>query len=263
MNKLAEEVGIVMSLYDKVSPTLKAISGNTKAFDKSLDDLEQSLKAYEKAQESMVKQSADLKKAMAEADQKVKDAQKSYRKLKDETSKGALDAAIDEQERLRQRLSDTEAAIKANRSAYRDLYKSAQDAARGMSKLDNRAARTNGGREGDALLNGLAAAGIGSLWSDAVRQLGDAYLSSAIGEPDARIVSGILSGAISGGTMGSVFGPQGIAIADEDINTLVTTLWTVVGVLIALVGLGASIIKPIVTLTQSITKLTVVVERIE
>ena len=39
--------------------------------------------------------------------------------------------------------------------------------------------------------------------------------------------------------------------------------WTVVGVLIALVGLGASIIKPIVTLTQSITKLTVVVERIE
>ena len=39
--------------------------------------------------------------------------------------------------------------------------------------------------------------------------------------------------------------------------------WTVVGVLIALVGLGASIIKPIVTLTQSITKLTVVVERVE
>ena len=35
------------------------------------------------------------------------------------------------------------------------------------------------------------------------------------------------------------------------------------GVLIALVGLGASIIKPIVTLTQSITKLTVVVEQVE
>mgnify|MGYP005782496063 CR=1 FL=1 len=61
----------------------------------------------------------------------------------------------------------------------------------------------------------------------------------------------------------SMAGIQVIPIADEDINTLVTTLWTVVGVLIALVGLGASIIKPIVTLTQSITKLTVVVERIE
>lgn len=39
--------------------------------------------------------------------------------------------------------------------------------------------------------------------------------------------------------------------------------WTVVGVIIALVGLGASVIKPVVTLTRSITELTVVVERLE
>ena len=39
--------------------------------------------------------------------------------------------------------------------------------------------------------------------------------------------------------------------------------WTVVTVIIALVGLGASIIKPVITLTQSITKLTMVVERVE
>ena len=38
--------------------------------------------------------------------------------------------------------------------------------------------------------------------------------------------------------------------------------WTVVGVIIALVGLGASVIKPVVTLTRSITELTVVVERL-
>ena len=41
---MAEEVGIVMSLYDQVSPMLKTIAGNTRAFDKSLDDLEQGLK---------------------------------------------------------------------------------------------------------------------------------------------------------------------------------------------------------------------------
>ena len=39
--------------------------------------------------------------------------------------------------------------------------------------------------------------------------------------------------------------------------------WTVVTVLIALVGLGAYIIKPVVSLTRSITSLTVVVERVE
>ena len=39
--------------------------------------------------------------------------------------------------------------------------------------------------------------------------------------------------------------------------------WTTVTVIIALAGLGAAVIKPIVSLTQSITKLTVVVERLE
>lgn len=39
--------------------------------------------------------------------------------------------------------------------------------------------------------------------------------------------------------------------------------WTVVTVLIGLVGLGAAVVKPIVSLTRSITTLTVVVERVE
>ena len=39
--------------------------------------------------------------------------------------------------------------------------------------------------------------------------------------------------------------------------------WPTITVIISLVGLGAAVIKPIVSLTQSITKLTVVVERLE
>ena len=33
---MPEEVGIVMKLYDQVSPSLKSIAGNTKAFDKDM-----------------------------------------------------------------------------------------------------------------------------------------------------------------------------------------------------------------------------------
>lgn len=39
--------------------------------------------------------------------------------------------------------------------------------------------------------------------------------------------------------------------------------WTIVTVIIALVGLGAAVIRPIATLIGTITKLTVVVERLE
>lgn len=49
---MPEEVGIVMKLYDQVSPSLKSIAGNTKAFDKDMDDLEASLKAYDKVRPS-------------------------------------------------------------------------------------------------------------------------------------------------------------------------------------------------------------------
>ena len=65
---MAEEVGIVMTLYDRVSPTLKSIAGSSRAFDKSLDELEASLKAYDKAQTELVGHSANLKKAIAETD---------------------------------------------------------------------------------------------------------------------------------------------------------------------------------------------------
>ena len=39
--------------------------------------------------------------------------------------------------------------------------------------------------------------------------------------------------------------------------------WTMVTVIIALAGLGAAVIKPIVNLTQTITKLTVVVDKLQ
>ena len=224
---MAEEVGIVMTLYDRVSPTLKSIAGSSRAFDKSLDELEASLKAYDKAQTELVGHSANLKKAIAETDVKVREAQKSYRKLKDETSKGALDDAIDEQARLRRELSDTEAAIKENSAAYQDLYKQARNAASAISKADNRAGGEKSGTGLGGLAKGLMAAGVGSLWSDG----GDAFLSSAIGEPEARMASSILSGAVSGGSMGAVLGAPGIAVG------------AVVGALAGAVSGGAEIFE--------------------
>ena len=179
---MAEEVGIVMTLYDRVSPTLKSIAGSSRAFDKSLDELEASLKAYDKAQTELVGRSANLKKAIAETDVKVREAQKSYRKLKDETSKGALDDAIDEQARLRRELSDTETAIKENSAAYQDLYKQARNAASAISKVDNRAG-AGGGADGSgaSMLAALGKAGLGQMAGDAAQEVANTLIGSAFG----------------------------------------------------------------------------------
>lgn len=198
---MAEEVGIVMTLYDRVSPTLKDLSKNTKAFDKDLDDLEQSLKTFDKNQQGLVSRSAELKKALEGANQRVTDARKEYRKLKDETSKGALDEAIEEQQRLKQALDETSIAIKENNQNYKALLASARTAAAEASKAENKA---EGG-----MLRQLRTAGLFSLAGDAVSQLGGVLVESALGQPMASFVGSTLSGAASGAAIGSVLGPTG------------------------------------------------------
>lgn len=205
---MADEVGIVMKLYDEVSPTLKSITGSSKAFDKTMDDLEESLKAYDKAQTTLTEKMSGLKKELAESNIKVKEAQQAYKKLKDETSKGALDDAIDEQTRLRREMEETRAVIDANATAYKNLYKEVTSAASAESRLSNRA-----GDGGSALMEGLKSAGITKMLGDSAAQLAGFVLESAVGQPTATAVSGILSGIASGAAMGAMTGtPHGIAI---------------------------------------------------
>ncbi|MBE5056222.1 tape measure protein [Pseudoflavonifractor sp. DSM 107456] len=202
---MAEEVGIVMKLYDEVSPSLKSITGNSKAFDKTMDELEESLKAYDKAQTTLTERMSNLKKAMAENNVQVKEAQKSYRKLKDEASKGALDAAIEEQVRLKREMNETRAAIDSNAAAYRALYQEAGRAVAAESRFSNRS-------EGPGLLTALGKAGILNMAGDAAGEWANALAGSALGSQGANLFSGALSGAVSGAAMGSLAGAPGMAV---------------------------------------------------
>lgn len=189
-------------------PALTPPPREEEVYDKTLDELEQSLKAYSREQDTLVAKSAELKKAMGESALKVQEAQRSYKKLKDETSKGALDAAIDEQVRLKQQLTETEEAIKANNTAYRALYQSATETAAAMSKAENRAGTVSG----DSLLDALGKAGLGQMAGDAALGIANTLISSTYGSATGGLLSSGLSGAISGAAMGSLLGPQGTAV---------------------------------------------------
>ena len=215
---MAEEVGIVMSLYDRVSPTLKAIAGNTKAFDKSLDDLEAGLKEYDKTQDTLTKNAADLRKALEAVNQKVTDARKEYKKLKDDTSKGALDEAIEEQARLKRELIETETAIRNQSKLYEDLYSNARKAAKGVkdvstevSKADNQAGGITSGGAG-SVLSALGKAGLLDMAGDVAMDVGNLVVGSAFGSELGGVASSGMSGALSGAAMGSLGGPVTAAI---------------------------------------------------
>lgn len=204
---MADEVGIVMKLYDEVSPTLKSITGSSKAFDKTMDDLEESLKAYDKAQTTLTEKMSGLKKELAENSVKVKEAQQAYKKLKDETSKGALDDAIDEQTRLRREMEETRAVIDANATAYKNLYKEVTSAASAESRLSNRA-----GEGSTGILSALGKAGLGQMAGDAIMEISNTMIGSALGSDGGSLISSALSSAVSGAAMGSLAGPVGTAI---------------------------------------------------
>ena len=204
---MADEVGIVMKLYDEVSPTLKSITGSSKAFDKTMDDLEESLKAYDKAQTTLTEKMSGLKKELAENSVKVKEAQQVYKKLKDETSKGALDDAIDEQTRLRREMEETKAVIDANATAYKNLYKEVTSAASAESRLSNRA-----GDGSTGILSALGKAGLGQMAGDAIMEISSTMIGSALGSDGGSLISSALSSAVSGAAMGSLAGPVGTAI---------------------------------------------------
>ena len=181
---MAEEVGIVMSLYDQVPPTLKAIAGSSQAFDKTLDDLEESIKAYDRAQDGLVKQYASLKKAMAETDNQVKAAHRSYE-------------AIDRQAELRRALNETESSLKINAKAYDNLNEQALKAAKGIRETENAASRADNRADGVSMLSALGKAGIAGLVGDSISQAAGNILESSVGQPTATAVSGVLSGITS------------------------------------------------------------------
>lgn len=172
------EVGIVMTLNDKVSSALKTIAGNAKAFDKTLDELEAGFQGLTEAQNGLVAKQTELKKALAESTVKVTEAQKSYKKLKDEASKGALDAAIEEQTRLQQELKNTEQELRLNSKAYDGLYNSALNAAKGMQKTK---------LETKDFAKGIRDSGLLREFGSALSGAAGAFLTSAIGEPTAQL----------------------------------------------------------------------------
>ena len=196
-------INIYMSLIDKVSSPLGGIGKKTKAFSKELQELEQKTGAYAATQDKLKKETTDYRKKLEQANLTVQTAKKEFKQYKDEAHKGALDKAIEEQEEYKRKLRESEAAMKSNYKALGSLMD------------QQRKAGNQGGSETATLRKKLGDSGILKMLSGSAASAASIVLSSAIGEPEARLVAstigGALEGAASGALMGSVLGVPGVA----------------------------------------------------
>ena len=183
---MAEEVGMLTSAYEQLSSTLTSIGTKTKAFDKSMQELEQTCAAYEKTQAAATKQIAALRSKLVESDTKVEQAKKNWSKYKDEMSKSALDKAIREQTEYQTKLADTQTALQRSRSAMMGYAN------------EVRKASNQGG-----LIKDLSKSRAFRMLGESLSGAANAYLESALGESEGRLVSGTLSGAAMGAMTGN------------------------------------------------------------
>lgn len=194
-----ESLSVYLTAKDGMSPVLASITDKTKALDKESQELQQTFEALQKANKGLIERKTELKRKLQEVNDEVKEAEKSFKKLGDEANSDAYEKAQERQQKLRDEIAATNKALRENQKTYKENIETIRKGdleGQGTSLSD--------------MAKGIFAGQIGQMFSASLGGLGQSVLTSAIGTPEASLVSDMLSSAISGGTAGAMFGIPGI-----------------------------------------------------
>lgn len=211
------EVGIVMTLRDRISSTMKSIAASGKALSSDFEDLYERVEATENRQAALAKTIGKTKTSIIQQTDTVKAAQKAWntlRREKDATAESIAQAERtyrEESERLEQLKNNlneyTEAAKDAraeNKALYAEWRKVRQDM--NASGGSGGGSSPSGG-SGDGLLAQLGKAGLYKMVGDVASQWADTLAGSALGDAGGSLFSSALSGAGSGAAIGTMINP--------------------------------------------------------
>lgn len=194
-----ESLSVYLTAKDGMSPVLASITDKTKALDKESQELQQTFEALQKANKGLIERKTELQKKLKEVNEEVKEAEKSFKKLGDAASLDAYQTAQKNQQKLRDEITATNKSLQENQKIYKENIETIR-----KGNLEGQ------GTSLSDMAKGIFAGQIGQMFSASLGGLGQSVLTSAIGTPEASLVSDMLSSAISGGTAGAMFGIPGI-----------------------------------------------------
>ncbi len=196
-----DSLNIYLTATDKMSPVLASITDKTKALDKESQQLEQTYEALQKANKGLIAQKTELQKKLQEVNEEVKKARKQFKELGDEASSDAYEKAQQKQQKLRNELAATNKSLQENQKIYKE----------NIEIVRKGSVEEQGTGLGD-IAKGIFTGQIGQMFASSLGGLGQSLLTSAIGMPEASLISNTLSSAISGGAAGAMFGLPGILL---------------------------------------------------
>lgn len=205
-----EGISVYFSGVDQMSPVLSSLADKTRALDKESQELQQTYNAMQKANQLLIEQRTTLKASLEEQKNRVSELRAEYKKYGDDMSGLKMQLAIEEQDALKDKLREVENQLSANRKAFNE---NREEIRKGL--LEGGGGGLDGGEQGTSLndmAKGIFAGQIGQMFASSLGGLGQSFLTSAIGTPEASLIADTLSSAISGGAAGAVFGLPGMAI---------------------------------------------------
>lgn len=208
------EVGIVMTLRDRISSTMKSIAASGKALSSDFEDLYERVEATENRQAALAKTIGKTKTSIIQQTDTVKAAQKAWntlRREKDATAESIAQAERtyrEESERLEQlknNLNEYTEAAKDARAENKALYAEWRRVRQDMDASGGGSSPSGG--SGDGLLAQLGKAGLYKMVGDVASQWADTLAGSALGDAGGSLFSSALSGAGSGAAIGTMINP--------------------------------------------------------
>lgn len=186
------ETSIIVKAEDKYSDTVKKMSSCTKAFNKTVDALEDDLRA-------LSRNKYDLKLDLSKAQKSLKDAERQFIRTGNEADGLKLRLAQANYDNIKRNL---DAVTRAAKDTERQIQRTVNADVEGTSSQSTRS----------SLFGSLKTAGFVKIAGDSISQALTFGLESSLGQPLATAVNGALSSAVSGAAMGSVAGPMGAVI---------------------------------------------------
>ena len=197
------DVSIAVSLRDRYSDGVKTMQGANKAFDKSLDEVNEGIRQNDKRILQLRKSHAELKTQLDAASNALSAARKEYKKSSSPENFEGLQQAHQRYEQLKDSVNDTAKALKDARQANRQLNDE-------LGRIQNRVtepAAPAAEKQSGGLVSRLGQAGLWRAAADLALPALSAYVSSAQGEAGAASFAGALSGAGQGAAIGSMLAP--------------------------------------------------------
>ena len=196
------DASIAMSVQDNLSAAIVGMKSSVTNFRGDITALQGEL---DRLNATRVQMRMDLTSARREAQQ----AQKAFEALGDSATEAERQAAEADWKTAEENLENIRQQYDLVSRQVRQTTRDMESATGANSRMENRADSAAGST---GILSALGKAGLGQMAGDAIMEISNTMIGSALGSDGGSLISSALSSAVSGAAMGSLAGPAGTAI---------------------------------------------------